>query len=114
MKNVDLVILSPLFKVLEVSVDQLKCYIDNSEEFRISGSVSSKKKMPEGYVMIVKANLCDKDGGILYALRDYFGFSFEMLEYDVFSMNCADLSRFFDLEDLHHVELYPRLKKKDE
>ena len=30
MKNVELVIFSPLFKVLEVSVDQLECYIYNS------------------------------------------------------------------------------------
>ena len=64
------------------------------------------------YLLNVKANLCDEEDGVRYVLNDFSGIDFEMVKYGTFSLYCADLERFFDIERLHYVEVYPEVVKK--
>lgn len=61
-----------------------------------------------------KTNLCDEEGRILFVNKSYSGISFEMVNYDAFSITCSDLTRFFDIDKLHHVEIYPNVRKASE
>lgn len=112
MKNINVVVKQELFDILGVKVGQLNCYINKDNDFRFCGSVSAEEQMPEGYTLFFKANLCGEEGRVLYVLKEYFGFDFELVNYDAFSMYCADLTRFFDIDMLHYVELYPKVTRE--
>lgn len=115
MKNFEVVVKKDLFDGIGVKVEQLNCHINEENDFRLYGSITAEDARMDGYLLHVKANLCDEEGRVWYVLNDFSGISFEMVKYDTFSLYCADLKRFFDLDKLHHVEVYPKVgKKKDE
>lgn len=115
MKNVEVVVKQDLFDGIGLKVAQLNCHINEENDFRLYGSITAEDARLDGYLLHVKANLCDEEGGILYIFSDFSEISFEMVKYDTFSMYCTDLTRFFNIDKLSRVELYPKvMKKKDE
>lgn len=111
MKKVELIVKQDLFDKIGVTIGQLHYNIDKNNDFSLCGSVSSDSKKLEGYSLYLRANLCDEEGGILYVNKSYSGISFEMVNYDAFSITCSDLTRFFDIDKLHHIEIYPNVRK---
>ena len=76
--------------------------------------VSSDSEKLEGYSLYLRANPCDEKGGILFVNKSYSGISFEMVSYDAFSITCSESTRFFDIDKLHHIEIYPNVRKASE
>lgn len=110
MKAVELITKDELFKKVNINLGQLCSYLNAENDIYINGSVVLEGEWPKECVVTIKANLCDKDGNILYIVRDFNSINFKMLEYVTFSIYCANIDRFFDVEKLHYVELYPYIK----
>ncbi len=102
-----------LFDGIGVEVNQLYASLNEEDDIHINGSVSNVGKGLKGNLLEIKANLCAENGEILYVLNTYSTMKFDLVRYDSFSMYCSSVSRFFDMDELHHVELYPRVKKED-
>lgn len=111
MRKVELVIRQDLFNDIGVEVNQLYWEINKDNDFQLNGSVSSDGRKLEGYSLDLRANLCNEEGGIMFVDRSYCEISFELIKYAAFSMSCSDVSRFVDMDKLHHIELYPRVRK---
>lgn len=107
MKMVEFITRDELFKKANIKVNQLCCHLNDENDIHINGSLTLEGKWAEDCVVTIKANLCDKDGNIFYIVRDFSGINFKMTEYVTFSIYCANVARFFDVEKLHHVEIYP-------
>ena len=93
-----------LFEKANIKLSQLCCYLNDENDIHINGSSTLEGKWSEECVAIIKANLCDKDGNILYIVREFSSINFKIMEYVTFSIYCADIARFFDVQNLHHVE----------
>ena len=112
MKKIELILKKELFDKIGVEIGQLHYEIDkDNNDFRLCGSVSSDNEKLRGYSLYLGTNLCTEKGEILYVNKSYSGISFEIINYDAFSIYCSDLSRFFDVEQLHHIEIYPNVRK---
>ena len=107
MKAVELITKDELFKKVNIKHGQLCCYLNEENDIHINGSLTLEGKWSEDCVAMIKANLCDKEGNILYIVREFSCVNFKILEYVTFSIYCANITRFFDVQKLHHVELYP-------
>lgn len=114
MKNVEVVVKQDLFDDIGLKVARLNCHMNEENDFRLYGSITAKDARLDGYLLHVKANLCDEEGRVWYVLNDFSGISFEMVKYDTFSLYCADLKRFFDIDRLRYVEVYPKIGRKGE
>lgn len=114
MKNIDLIFKQDLFDNIGVKVGQACCYINDDNDFRFYGSITAEDERLDDYLLYIKANFCDDEGRVWYVLDDFCGTDFEMVKYDTFSLYCADLKRFVDIEKLHYVEVYPKVVKKKE
>lgn len=64
-----------------------------------------------GYLLNMRVNLCDEEDRILFVDRSYSEINFELVNYDAFSISCSDLARFIDMDKLHHMEVYPHVRK---
>ena len=111
MKKVELLVKQDLFDKIGVTIGQLHYNIDKNNDFSLCGSVSSDNEKLEGYLLYLRANLCDEEGGILFVNKSYSGIGFEMVNYDAFSISCSDFTRFFDIDKLYHIEIYPNVRK---
>ena len=114
MRDIEVVIKEELFDELKVKVGQLTCVIDKDNDLRVCGSLTAGEMHFDEYLLYVKANLCDEKNNAWFVLREYSGVDFEMVKYDSFSIDCANIGRFMDLGKFHHVELFPTLVKKKE
>lgn len=112
MKELAVVVKQELFNKLGLKIGQLNGCFNEKDEFRLCGSVSADKELPEEYTVSIKVNFCDEGGGILYVLEDYFGVNLDVVNYDSFIKKASFLNVFFDLDKLHHVELYPTVFKR--
>ena len=114
MKKVEIIVKQELFDNIGVTVEQLHYNIGKNYDFMLCGSVSSNNEKLDGYLLYLRANFCDEEGGILFIDKSYSQISFEMVNYDAFSLSCSNLTRFFEVEKLHHIEIYPNVRKDNE
>lgn len=112
MRKIELIVKQELFDKIGVEIGQLHYELDKDNNFMLCGSVRSDNGKLAGCLLYLRANLCNEKGEILYIDKSYSGISLEMVNYDTFSMYCFNLSRFFDIEQLHHVEVYPNVRKE--
>ena len=59
------------------------------------------------------ANLCNKDGAILYVLNGWKNYLLGNGVYNSFSLYCSTIGRFFDPAELDYVELYLTFNEKN-
>lgn len=114
-RKVEVVIKQELFDAIGLSIKQLYFGMNNENDYRLCGSVNSDNEKGKGHSFFLKANFCDSEGRILYIDKNYNPINLEVVNYDTFSMQCSDISRFiFNLEDLDHIEIYPSVVQKEE
>ncbi len=106
-----------LFNQIGIELDQLHWNIDKSNDFQLCGSMkySGTALNADGYELRMKANFCDASGGILHIARDFRPYKsddFSVINYVVFDISSANVSRFFKKEELDHIELYPEIRKE--
>ena len=111
MNVVELVVRNDLFEGIGVTIGQLHYHINKENDFMLCGSVSTDKNELDGFVLDLRVNLCNEKGGILFVNRSYSEISFDKVKYDAFSVSCSDISRFFDINELHHIEVYPHVTR---
>lgn len=101
--------ISELFKI-----DQLYSVLTDDNDIHVNGSV---EMIGSDYGKIkrikVYANLCNKDGAILYVLNGWKNYPVSKGIYNSFSLYCSTIGRFFDPDELDYVELYLSFNEKD-
>ena len=86
----------------------------NSEnDIFVNGAISFAKDLRELRKFRVFANLCNEQGEILHILSTYKAFS-TINSYYSFSLYCADISRYLEVDKLAYVEVYAVLDDKCE
>lgn len=101
--------ISDLFKI-----NQLYCVLNDDFDIRVNGSIEMVGKS-YGNIKNVKiyANLCNKDGQILYVLNGWKNYPVNEGDYNSFSLYCSTVGRFFDPSELNYVELYLSFNEND-
>lgn len=112
MGDVEIIIKKELFDSIGVIVSEPNCCIHKENDIWIEGNVSINENKLGGRTFSVSANLCDEDNGILFDFREYPLISFKEKSTDFFILHCVDITRFFDIDLLHHIEIYPRVASK--
>lgn len=88
-------------------IDQLYSAINSDNDIHVNGAITVlPRRIRQTRCVNVYANLCDKNGAILHILNTYRDFNLQDDAYYSFSMYCADVSRYFDIAELDHVEVY--------
>lgn len=87
-------------------VSQLYADINDEKDIHVNGSVSLIGDVGKITSIKIMANLCDAKGAILMNMNSYKSHKTEVSEYFVFNLYCADVSRYFDVNELEHIELY--------
>lgn len=100
---------SELFKI-----DQLYGNLNEDYDIHVNGSIEMIGK-DYGNLEKVKvyANLCNKDGAILYVLNGWRNYQVGEGVYSSFSMYCSTVCRFFDPIELEYVEIYLSFNERD-
>lgn len=95
-------------------LDQLYGVLNEEYDIHVNGSIKMNEQ-DYGNIKKVKvyANLCNKDGEILYVLNNYYNYSVYPGNYKSFSMYCSTIGRFFEADELDYVELYLSFNEKD-
>lgn len=98
-----------------LKIGQLYSIMDDDCDIHINGSLTiENEEFGELKTVKVYANLCNEAGEILYLLRAYSDFSLTTNVYYSFSVYCADLSRFFRVDELAYVEIYTVFDEEEE
>ena len=61
----------------------------------------------------VYANICNKEGAILYILNDWKNYTVSEGMYYSFSIYCSSIDRYINIDELEYVELYLGINEKD-
>lgn len=95
-------------------IDQLYGVLNEDYDIHVNGSIEMPGK-DYGNLKKVKvyANLCNKDGAILYILNGWKNYQVCEGAYNSFSMYCSTVGRFFDPRELEYVEVYLSFNEKD-
>jgi hypothetical protein len=95
-------------------IDQMYGVLTEDNDIHVNGSVEMVGT-DYGNIKRIKvyANLCNKDGAILYVLNGWKNFPVSKGAYNSFSLYCSTVGRFFDPEELDYVELYLTFNEKD-
>ncbi len=95
-------------------IDQLYGVLNADNDIHVNGSVEMRET-DFGNIKKIKvyANLCNKDGAILYVLNGWRNYSVKDGTYHSFSLYCSTLGRFFNPAELAYVELYLGYNEKD-
>ena len=111
--KVEIVLKKDLFENIGVEVSQLYCNINENSDVSINGSCLLKdSKKLEKHALDIKANLCDEQGNILYVMDSRSNLKFTLTNYEVFTLFMVNASRLFDINELHHIQLHPSIKKE--
>lgn len=97
-----------------IKIDQLYCVLNGDYDIHVNGSVEMIAK-DYGNLKNVKvyANLCNKDGAILYVLNGWKNYPISTGRYNSFSLYCSTVCRFFDPSELEYVEIYLSFNEED-
>lgn len=106
-----IIIQKQVAELLNVEISDSSCWKSEENDIHIHGTIFVKKKPGKGEKLVVKADLLDAEGRVLYNLKDY---SAENLRsaFDSFSMYCSSVNRFFDVHAIAAIRLYPVLYAK--
>ncbi len=111
-KKIDVVVKNELFEALSIKVEQVCCKLYNDYELTLHGSLNVNNDHGlKGRAMKMKANACDENGNIIHVFYEYGEHKFYLVNYDAFSITASDVRRCFDIEELHHIEIYPYVEK---
>ena len=95
--------------------NQLHTSINEENDIRINGSVDISEGIPSNIRNVrIFANLCNKEDKILYVLNEYNKVNVRDNNYFSFSISCCDISRFIDIMELDHIELYAMFNKEED
>ena len=94
--------ISELFKI-----GQLYSALNEDYDIHVNGSIEMIGK-DYGNIKRVRvyANLCNRDGAILYVLNGWKNYPVREGGYNSFSLYCSTIGRFFDPDELKYIELY--------
>lgn len=88
-------------------IDQMYGVLTKDNDIHVNGSVEVVGSDHENIKSIkVHANLCNRDGAILYVLNGWKNYLLGNGMYNSFSLYCSTIERFFDPAELDYVELY--------
>lgn len=101
--------ISDLFKI-----DQLYGVMNEDYDIHVNGSINMPEK-DYGNIKRVRvyANICNKEGEILYILNNWTNYPVEVGNYRSFSLYCSAVGRFFDVEEIEYAELYLSYNEKE-
>ena len=95
-------------------LDQLYGVVNEDFDIHVNGSIEMiDKEYPNLERVKVYANLCNKDGLILYILNNWNNYQINAGDYHSFSLYCSTVGRFFDSSELEYVELYLSFNEKE-
>lgn len=95
-------------------IDQLYGVLTEDKDIHVNGSIEVLGK-DYGNIKRIKvyANLCNKDGEILYVLDGWKKYPVREGIYNSFSLYCSTIGRFCETDELDYVELYLSYNEKD-
>lgn len=112
MKKVDVHCRQGLSEFFKIS--QLYGVLNEEYDIHVNGSIEMIGKAYENIKKVkIYANLCNKDGAILYVLHDWENYLVSEGLYHSFSLFCCAVDRFFDPSELEYVELYLSFNEKN-
>lgn len=92
---------------------QLHSSKTNDNDIFINGAVSFGDNIRGTKKFRIYANLCNENDEILHILSTYKTFS-TANDYYSFSMYCADISRYLEIEKLAYVQVYAILDDEND
>ena len=111
MRELEIRIKNHICDKVGVVIDRVSCFIGKDKDIHVHGSISWETT---GENLIgVKASLCNSKGQVLYELRNHSNIALDICGYNTFSMYCYNVSRFLDINQLTHVEVFPFIKVKE-
>lgn len=95
-------------------IAQLYAVLNKDYDIHVHGSIQMTG-MEYGSKRRVKvyANLCNKQGAILYVLQCWKNYPIRSGNYFSFSLYCSTVNRFFNPADLDYVEIYLSFNERD-
>lgn len=97
-----------------IQISQTYGVINEDTDVHVNGAVAVIGKDLGDYKKIkVYANLCNKEGEILYILNGWKNHKLEENGYFSFSMYCSTVNRFFGIEEFSYAEIYVVFNEKD-
>lgn len=91
-----------------VDIDYLACYLNDENDIYVGGAMIAKNGYHDSKdkELIVKGDIVDKDGNILYILRSFGNIYLEDSGYYGFELSCKALERFTDVSSIAGVRVY--------
>ena len=111
MQKIDLIVSDQIINDMNINIQDLSYFISNANDIYIRGKISAK----EGYKnrtkthLIVKGDLLNKDGQILYTIKDWSSKLLKPNVYDLFDLSCCAIHRFLDIHSIAAIKVYPSL-----
>lgn len=111
MHKIDLLVSNQIVDDMNIDIHDLSYFISNTNDIYIRGKISAK----DGYKnknkthLIVKGDFLDKDGHILYTIKDWSSKLLKPNVYDLFDLSCCAIHRFLDIHSITAIKIYPSL-----
>jgi len=97
-----------------IRISQTYGVLNEDSDIHVNGAVTVIGENLGDYKKInVYANLCNKDGEILYILNGWKNHELGKNRYFSFSMYCSAVNRFFDIEEFSYAEIYMIFNEND-
>lgn len=95
-----------------IEFNQMYASINDNNDVSVNGAVAVIGNAELFEVLQVYANVCNKDGAILYVLNAYKDFPLKGNDYFSFTASCSGIDRYLDIKDISFVEPYVVLYQK--
>ena len=107
-KNILITYRDEVNEKMKVTIKGVSHFLNNDNDLYVHGGIWIK----EGYVdivnhhMVVKGDVLNCNGRILYTLRDWSDKRLEESGYDAFELYCSSINRFLEVKEISEVKVY--------
>lgn len=107
----DLLVNDELIDCMNIDIKDLSYCMSDANDIYIRGKISANagyKDMNKVH-LIVKGDILDKEGNILFTIKDWTSKIISSSHYDLFDLSCCAIHRFLNIHAISAIRVYPVL-----
>lgn len=107
-KNILITFRDEVNEKMKVKIKDVSHYLNRDSDIYVHGGLWSKAGYTDldNHHLVVKGDILDHEGRILYTLRDWSDKKLESSGYDSFELHCSALNRFLEVNKIAEVKVY--------
>lgn len=112
--NINLTLRNTVVEKVNVEIKDMSFYCNEDNDIYVHGGIWTKEgyNVLKKHRLVIKGDILDCQGRILYTLRDRSDRCLEIAGYDSFELYCCSVNRFVEIDKMSEIKVYAVMERK--